>query len=221
MTYLTSIGNRFAEILQSSFDSSVLTVMGSQSLIAGLLIGFLLGVVLSKGAMDRYETVSGMFRLQNWTFIRVGMWLFFFGMPLVFFAQKTQMIGSVPLPDFKPLALIIAGYLFGTSMALSGYCPGIGLAALGRGSIDVLVLFGGLVFGNLIFAEYIYGSDFMSLLNSINLGKLTFSKLFGLGYISSWFELPVIAGFGVMFAMMIFAMTLIDGFIKSLSKRVS
>jgi uncharacterized protein len=171
--------------------------------------------------MDRYETVSGMFRFFNMTFMRVGMWLFLFGMPMVFFAAKLGLIIESPPPYFKPITLSLGAFLFGSSMAIGGYCPGVGLASLGRGALDVLVWGGGMVVGNIIFAEVIYGSTFHKLIEYVSLSNPTWSKMFGFGYATSWFELPFILGFTLMFLLMIILIGLFDAMNKYFDKTLA
>jgi hypothetical protein len=214
--------SRIVEVFTNSLQDGTAGLFGPESWFGGYIIGFALGVVLSKGSMDRYETVSGMYRFSNWTFMRVGMWLFLFGMPMAFLAAKVGLITEQPPPDFKPISLTVGAFLFGSAQAVAGYCPGVGLAALGRGALDALVWAGGLVVGNIFFAQVIYGSTLWNLMEYVNLGKLTFSKLmFGLGYATSWFEFPFILGFILMFVVMIIIMALFDGFIKWFDKSFS
>jgi hypothetical protein len=214
--------SRLHEIFNDSLQAGTAALFGPGGWLGAYLVGFLLGIVFSKGTMDRYDTVSGMYRFINWTFIRVGMWLFLFGMPMGFLAVKLGFIPEPVPPDFIPISLILGAFLFGSAQAITGYCPGIGLASLGRGALDVLVWLLGIIVGNIFFAQVIYGSDFYNFAQSVNLGKVTFSKLlFGLGLTNSWFEFPFIIGFMVMFVVMITVMAFFDGFIRWFDKSFS
>jgi len=210
--------SKITEVLTTSLQEGTTSLFGPESWFGGYFVGFLLGIVLSKGSMDRYETVSGMFRFFNMTFMRVGMWLFLFGMPMVFLAANLGLIVESPPPYFKPIALSLGAFLFGSSMAIGGYCPGVGLASLGRGALDVLVWGVGLVVGNIFFAEVIYGSTFHKLIEYVSLSNPTWSKIFGIGYITSWLEIPFILGFIMMFLVMLILMGLFDAMNKWFDK---
>ena len=89
--------SKVIEVFTTSLQEGTASLFGPESWFGGYFVGFLLGIILSKGSMDRYETVSGMFRFFNMTFMRVGMWLFLFGMPIVFLAAKLGLIIETPL----------------------------------------------------------------------------------------------------------------------------
>ena len=112
-----------------------------------LVIGFLFGAILQYAKLNRYNVISGMATLENFTMakaisvaIGVGAILIAFEISLGFASYH-----------LKPLLLVgvsIGGIIFGTGMAILGYCPGTLAVSLGEGSIDALIgIIGGLIGG--------------------------------------------------------------------------
>ncbi len=112
-----------------------------------LLFGFLFGALLQSAKLNKYNTISGMARLEDYTVakaiavaIGVGAILLSIEIGLGFASWHV-----------KPLLLtgiVIGGLIFGAGMAILGYCPGTLPVSLGEGSLDALVgIIGGIVGG--------------------------------------------------------------------------
>ncbi len=121
-----------------------------QKLLLGLLSGVLFGILLQKGRVAKFRVIIGQFLLKDWTVAKVmltavavgaaGVWAMF-------------ALGWVTL-HLKPAAfggVVIGGLLFGTGMALYGYCPGTGVAACGEGRRDAMVGVAGMLVGALVY----------------------------------------------------------------------
>ena len=112
-----------------------------------LLFGFLFGALLQSARLNKYNTISGMARLEDFTVAKaiavavgVGAILLSIEIGLGFASWHV-----------KPLLLtgiVVGGLIFGAGMAILGYCPGTLTVSLGEGSMDALVgIIGGIVGG--------------------------------------------------------------------------
>ncbi len=195
--------------IMNTFDSSTLeSLYGASSLWGGLLLGALLGFILQKGRLCKYSVVSGMFRMQDFTFFRVGTPLLMIGMVLVYFLKD---VGEVELylPRTVLLAQLIGGVMFGAGLAISGYCPAIAAGALGEGALDALPTMAGIVVGSIIYAEVYNESLFDRLISYIDLGRVTFQDIFLV--FNHWF---FIMGFVIMCVMFLIGISMYDEFLK-------
>ncbi len=112
-----------------------------------LLFGFLFGAILQIARLNKYNVISGMARLDNLTVakaiaIAIGAGIIIInleiGLGLATYHVKPFILGGT----------VIGGLIFGTGMAILGYCPGTMAVSLGEGSLDALVgIIGGLLGG--------------------------------------------------------------------------
>jgi uncharacterized membrane protein YedE/YeeE len=112
-----------------------------------LLLGFLFGAILQYSKLNRYNVISGMATLENFAVakaiavaIGVGAVIIAFEIGLGFatYHIKPLLLGGIA----------IGGIVFGTGMAILGYCPGTLPVSLGEGSVDALIgITGGLAGG--------------------------------------------------------------------------
>jgi len=119
-----------------------------------LIFGFLFGVILQYAKLNRFNTISGMAILNDYTVakaiataIGVGVILLNIeiGLGLASYHVKPFLLGGV----------ILGGIIFGIGMAILGYCPGTLAISLGEGSIDAMIgiiggLFGGVIYTMLL-----------------------------------------------------------------------
>ncbi len=112
-----------------------------------LVLGFLFGAALQYARLNRYNVISGMATLENFavakaiaTAIGVGVVIIAIEIGLGFatYHIKPILLGGIA----------IGGIIFGTGMAILGYCPGTLPVSLGEGSLDALIgIIGGLAGG--------------------------------------------------------------------------
>jgi uncharacterized membrane protein YedE/YeeE len=112
-----------------------------------LFFGFLFGGILQSAKLNRFDTISGMATLENYKVakaiamaIGVGVILLNIEIGLGFasYHTKPMILGGV----------VLGGLIFGTGMAILGYCPGTMFVSLGEGSVDAAAgLVGGLLGG--------------------------------------------------------------------------
>jgi len=133
-------------IAQAVVDTvGVVGGVDARAIAAGLLTGIAFGAILQRVGASSYEMIVNMLRLKDLTVMK-----FFFlaiavgslGMYVVDSAG-TAHIGIAPL---YLLGITVGGLIFGVGWALSGYCPGTSLVAMGEGKVDAAItVFGGLV----------------------------------------------------------------------------
>lgn len=124
----------------------------AKQLLLGLLAGIIFGFLLQKGGVGKYHILMGQLLLEDWTVLKtmgsavvVGM----LGIYLLNAAGKVEL----HIKETRLGGNIIGGLIFGIGFALSAYCPGTNLAALGQGNWDALAVIGGLLVGSFLYAE--------------------------------------------------------------------
>jgi hypothetical protein len=115
-----------------------------------ITFGFLFGLALQHAYVNKFNTISGMATLEDYTMAKVMG--FAIGLGIILIALEVQLGWA----DFgpKPVRLtgnLVGGLIFGTGMGILGYCPGTLMVSLGQGSLDALAgIIGGLI-GGLVF----------------------------------------------------------------------
>ena len=146
-------------------------------LVAGTLIGFGFGFVLERAGFGRAQKLAAQFYGTDLTVLKV-----------MFGAIVTAMLGMVlfsglGLVDFKALAdsaasgtflwpMIAGGFALGVGFIVSGYCPGTSFVAAASGKLDGLAVVGGVVAGQVIYAELEWRPFLAGFHNKSDLGHL-------------------------------------------------
>lgn len=163
-----------------------------------LFFGFLFGAILQSAKLNRYNTISGMARLEDYTVakaiaVAVGVGAILLsieiGLGYASWHVKPLLLGGIG----------IGGLIFGAGMAILGYCPGTLPVSLGEGSMDALVgIIGGIV-GGVVYPliqpsiQGMLGSDLgkISLNSSVGGGALYYIlvTVFGLALVAIAFLL--------------------------------
>lgn len=140
-----------------------------------LVLGFLFGAALQYAKLNRFNTISGLATLENFAVpkaIAVAI-----GAGILLISIETGL--GLATYHIKPLivgGIILGGLIFGSGMAILGYCPGTLPVSLGEGSVDAFIgivggLLGGLVYTLALPAIHgILGPD---------LGKISLYSLIG------------------------------------------
>ena len=153
-----------------------------------LFLGFLFGAILQYASLNKYNVISGLATLDNLAVakaiavaIGVGAILLNIEIALGF--------ASYHVKPFILGGIILGGLIFGTGMAILGYCPGTLAISMGEGSLDALFgILGGLL-GGFIFTLVL--PSIHSILGP-NLGKISLNSLAGNGVV--FFILLLIIG---------------------------
>jgi hypothetical protein len=112
-----------------------------------LILGFLFGAALQYARLNRYNVISGMATLENFAVAKAIATAI--GAGVIIIAIEIGL--GFATYHIKPILLggiAIGGVIFGTGMAILGYCPGTLPVSLGEGSVDALIgIIGGLAGG--------------------------------------------------------------------------
>lgn len=159
----------------------------------GLIIGFIFGFTLQKTGITKYHRVIGMLRLKDFKILK------FMLTAIVFSMIGFHLLGYFGIIELHPKSLDwgkpIGGLIFGTGMALLGYCPGTLFVRIGEAKNDAWIALAGMVLGILFFAMNI------KFFKTHVIAKTLDGNIFRLIHINSWF---VIALAAVLFALIIF-----------------
>ena len=155
-----------------------------------LLFGFLFGAILQSARLNKYNTISGMARLEDYTVAKaiavavgVGAILLSIEIGLGFASFHV-----------KPLLMVgigFGGLIFGAGMAILGYCPGTLPVSLGEGSMDALVGIIGGICGGIVYTliqpsiQGMLGPDMgkHSLESAMGGGSLYYILVFAFGFL--------------------------------------
>lgn len=115
-----------------------------------LFFGFLFGFAMQYANLNRFNTISGMATLEDFTMAKtMG---FAIGLGAIIIAIDVELgLAVFHVKPLVPIANISGGIIFGIGMAILGYCPGTLPISLGQGALDALIgivggLLGGLTF---------------------------------------------------------------------------
>jgi len=112
-----------------------------------IISGLLFGLVMQYAHVNKFNTISGMATLEDYTMAKV------MGFAIGLGAILISIEVGLGWADYgiKPLRIggnVVGGLVFGTGMAILGYCPGTLPISLGQGALDALVgIIGGLLGG--------------------------------------------------------------------------
>ena len=157
-------------------------------LLLGFITGIAFGFLLQKGRVAKFRVIVGQFLLKDWTVFKVMLTAVAVGAIGVWIMVA---MGWASL-SIKPAAfggVIVGAILFGTGMAIFGYCPGTSVAACGEGRRDAMVGVVGMLAGALIYVAAF--PALQGLVNGLgNLGEVTLPAVTGL---SPWIFVGALA----------------------------
>jgi hypothetical protein len=159
-----------------------------EKLALGLITGVVFGFLLHKGQVTKFRTIVGQFLLRDFTVLKVMLTAVVVG-GIGIYAMHDLELASLHV---KPLVLggvILGGLIFGAGMALLGYCPGTGVAAVAEGSRHAIFGVLGMLAGAAAYAEV---APLMkaTVLQIGDFGKITLADATGL---SPWVFLTALA----------------------------
>jgi uncharacterized membrane protein YedE/YeeE len=158
-------------------------------LIQGLIVGIVFGFLLQKARVTRYATILGQFLFTDFTVLKVMLTAIVVGGAGVWAMLQLDMIQHLHVKAAALGANLVGGLIFGVGMAILGYCPGTGVAAIGDGSRHAIPGVLGMIVGAGLFAET-YPLLQANLLTWADQGKATFPSMTGL---SPWVFLIALA----------------------------
>lgn len=105
---------------------------------AGLILagifGLIFGVLLDRGNVNRYDVIVNFFRLKNFRVLKIMLTAIVVGGIGVLILNAAD-LATFHIKDLSIGGILLGGLIFGVGMALLGYCPGTGIAAMATGSI--------------------------------------------------------------------------------------
>jgi uncharacterized membrane protein YedE/YeeE len=155
-----------------------------------LISGFLFGALLQSAKLNKYNTISGMARLEDFTVakaIAVAV-----GVGAVLLSIEIGLgYASWHLKPLLLAGIVVGGLIFGAGMAILGYCPGTLPISLGEGSVDALIGIIGGIAGGIVYTliqpsvQGMLGPDLgkLSLQSALGNGPLYYVLVFVFGFV--------------------------------------
>lgn len=119
-------------------------------LMAGLLLGALFGAALQLAGATSHTLIVNALRLRDFRIIKLILSAIAVGLMGVHLLDSFG-LANMNVKDLYVLGIIAAGAIFGMGFALTGYCPGTALAAVGEGKPDAAATVAGGILGALVF----------------------------------------------------------------------
>jgi hypothetical protein len=119
-------------------------------LLLGLVTGIAFGVLLQKGRVAKHGVIVSQLILRDFTVLKIMLTAIAVG-AAGFWALVA--LGAAPV-DVKPAQLggvLVGALLFGSGLAVLGYCPGTTIAAVGEGRRDAVAGLVGMFVGAFAF----------------------------------------------------------------------
>ncbi len=159
------------------------------ALLTGALTGLIFGFLLQKGGLTRADVIISQFLFRDYTVLKVMLTAIVVGGVGVYAMLQLGMIEKLHVKSATLVANIVGGLIFGKGMAILGYCPGSGVAAIGDGSRDAIPGVFGMLAGAAVYAE-MHPWLKANVLPLADLGKVTIAQELGL---SPWWLLAGLA----------------------------
>ena len=154
-----------------------------------IFLGFLFAAIMVYASLNKFDVISGAATLTDFTVPKVM--LIAIGLGMFILALTIDLgLADYHIKPFVTGGLIIGGLLFGTGMAILGYCPGTLPISMGEGSLDALFgIIGGIIGG----VVYTILSPALSAITGPNLGNLS---LYGMLGEQKWLFYLIVIAFG-------------------------
>ena len=130
-------------------------------LVSAIILGTLFGFVLHRVGASNPQLIINMLRLKNFHLMKTILLSISVASVLLFIGMAVGFVNPGHLSiKTASWGVLIGGGILGMGWALSGYCPGTGVAAIGAGRKDVLFfLSGGLIGAWFYMLIYVYIKD--------------------------------------------------------------
>lgn len=161
------------------------------TILLGALTGLVFGFLLQKGGVTRFSVIAGQFLLKDFTVLKVMLTAIVVGAIGIYGMLLMGVLGPDEL-HIKNATLLgngLGGVIFGIGMAVLGYCPGTGVAAIGDGSRHAIAGLMGMIVGAGVYAE-VYPWMKSSILGVGDYGQATLASATGL---SPWWFIVALA----------------------------
>ncbi len=140
-----------------------------------LILGFLFGVTLQYASLNKFNVISGLALRENFAVVKAIAIAIGIG-AILLNIEISLGFASYHIKPFVAGGLILGGLIFGSGMAILGYCPGTLAISAGEGSLDATIgIIGGLLGG--VFYTLILPS--IKPILGPNFGKISLNSLLG------------------------------------------
>lgn len=137
-----------------TMDTAILNLFASWSDLAlGALVGLIFGFLLQKGRVTRADVILNQFLFRDFTVLKVMLTAIVVGAVGVWGMLQFGMIEHLHVKNAALVGNAAGGLIFGVGMAVLGYCPGTGVAAIGDGSRHAIFGVLGMIAGAAVYAE--------------------------------------------------------------------
>lgn len=143
-------------------------------------IGF--GYILQRVGAFEYENIINALRLKDLMIPKFMLFSVAITTLGVFSLRGAGLI-SLDLITANPVAAVLGGLIFGVGFALTGYCPGTSIGAMGEGKKDALYAVLGGIVGVLVYSLIQHYSGFS--LSAFDFGKVSLIDLIPLNPFST------------------------------------
>jgi len=159
------------------------------TLLFGGVTGLVFGFLLQKGGVTRFSVITGQFLLRDFTMLKIMLTAVVVGAVGVYGMRGLGLDVGLHVKSAALVGNAVGGLIFGAGMALLGYCPGTGIAALGDGSRHAGFGVLGMLVGSAAYAE-VHPWVEAHVLGLGALGKETLATITG---ISPWWFIVALA----------------------------
>jgi uncharacterized protein len=118
----------------------------------GLGTGIAFGTLLQKARVGRHDVIIDQLLLRDFTVAKVMAAANVVGAAGVY-ALVHRGRAALDIKPLRPVAIVSGGVMFGTGLALLGYCPGTSLVAVGAGRRDAIAGVLGMLAGAALFVR--------------------------------------------------------------------
>lgn len=154
-----------------------------------LILGFAFGTLLQVARLNRFNTISGLAMRENYTVAKAI--AASIGVGIIVIALEVGLgMATFHVKPFLVVGIVLGGLLFGSGMAILGYCPGTLPVSLGEGSLDALFGIVGGIVGGVVFTAV---QPSVANLFGPNLGSVSFLSLAGIGSFA-YYAIAIIVG---------------------------
>ena len=161
-------------------------------LVLSALFGLIFGVLLNKGRVSEYNVIVNLFRLKDFTVLKIMLTAIIVGGLGVFIMMNVGILHEYHIKPTNLLGIILGSGVFGVGMVLYGYCPGTAIAAVAAGRLHALVGFLGMLVGGIAYAlSYTWVKA--NILSVGQFGKVRLSDVTGISAGIWWILLTVIS----------------------------
>jgi hypothetical protein len=121
-------------------------------LVLGLVTGIVFGVLLQKGRVAKHSVIVGQLVLRDFTVLKIMLTAIAVG-AIGFWGLVSFGVTTTSVKPAEMGGVIVGALLFGSGLAVLGYCPGTTVAAAGEGRRDALAGVAGLITGAFVFVS--------------------------------------------------------------------